>query len=293
MYRGRFAPSPTGSLHFGSLVAALASWLCARAHGGRWIVRMEDIDREREVAGAAAEILRTLHAFGLDSDEAVVCQSEREPLYAAALQRLVELDQAYPCWCSRSDLESLGGIHPAACVASANERRPAWRVRADHAPVVFEDAIQGPVRQDPGRDVGDFVIWRADGACAYQLAVVVDDDAQGVSHVVRGADLLDSTPRQIVLQRLLGYAQPSYAHVPLVLGADGRKLSKHESALAVDAADPMPALRAALAFLGQPATDVATPRTLLRQAAQRFDIAAIPRTAPVPAAFAAARKDVF
>lgn len=293
MYRGRFAPSPTGSLHFGSLVAAVASWLFARARGGRWIVRIEDIDREREIPGAATDILRTLHAFALDSDESVVYQSERESLHRAVLDRLTDRDLAYPCWCSRGDLEALGGIHPPACISRATDRRPAWRARVGDARIAFDDAVQGPMRQDLARDVGDFVIWRADGACAYQLAVVVDDAAQDITDVVRGADLLDSTPRQIFLQRLLGYRQPSYAHVPLALDADGRKLSKHDSALAVDAANPLPALHAALAFLGQPTTEAATPEALLKDAADRFDPTVIQRMDRTPVFFAATRKDVF
>lgn len=292
LHRGRFAPSPTGRLHFGSVVAALGSWLYARAAGGRWIVRIEDIDREREIPGAADGILATLRAFGFESDEAVVRQSARDPLYAAALQQLEAGGHAYRCWCSRSDLEPFAGIHPAACVAPPAARAPAWRVRVGDAVISFDDAIQGAQTQDLAREVGDFVVWRADGACAYQLAVVVDDAAQAISDVVRGADLLDSAPRQILLQRLLGHAQPHYAHLPLALDADGRKLSKHASALPVDAADPLPALRAALHFLGQPVSDARNARELLSQAVRAFDAARIPRTNRTPTAFAALRKDV-
>ena len=291
MTRGRFAPSPSGRLHFGSLVAALGSWLCARRANGRWIVRMEDIDREREVEGAADRILATLDAFGLASDEEVVYQSRRGDLYASVLARLERDGHAYRCWCSRSDLEPNAGIHPAACIAApAAARAPAWRlrVRGDHR-LAFDDAIQGPQQQDLAREVGDFVIWRADGACAYQLAVVVDDAEQGIDQVVRGADLLDSTPRQILLQRLLGLPQPAYSHLPLALGADGRKLSKHAAALAVDARDPLPALRAALYFLGQPAPDCSNVHSLLASAAQAFDPHRIPRAASTPPGFAAAR----
>lgn len=291
MYRGRFAPSPTGSLHFGSLVAALGSWLRARAQGGAWLVRMEDLDREREVPGAAAAILRTLGAFGLASDEAVVYQSQRTALYAAALERLAAAGHAYRCWCSRSDLEAFGGIHPAACVAPGNARPPAWRLRVGEASIAFDDAIQGPFAQDLGREVGDFVVWRADGVCAYQLAVVVDDAAQGITEVVRGADLLDSTPRQILLQRRLGLASVTYAHLPLALGADGRKLSKQDAALPVDATDPQPALRAALAFLGQPVSAATSPEALLARAVHAFDLARIARRAHAPAPIAATRKD--
>ena len=289
MYRGRFAPSPTGRLHFGSLVAALGSWLAARAAGGMWLVRMEDIDREREVPGAAADILAALAAFGLESDETVVFQSARGAAYAAALHRLDVSGHAYRCWCSRADLERFAGIHPRDCIVASAPRPPAWRVRVGDATIAFEDAIQGLHAQDLGREVGDFVIWRADGGCAYQLAVVVDDAAQGMTAVVRGADLLDSTPRQILLQRLLGLAQPAYAHLPLALGMDGSKLSKHERALAVDAADPLPALRAALRFLGQPLPDAGTPRDLLARAARDFDERRIPRAPSIPRPIAALR----
>lgn len=287
--RGRFAPSPTGRLHFGSLVAALGSWLFARSAGASWIVRMEDLDREREVAGAAAGILAALDAFGLAGDEPVVAQSARTPLYAAALARLERDGHAYRCWCSRTDLEPFGGIHPPACVAPARDRSPAWRLHVGSARIGFDDRVQGAQHQDLAHEVGDFVIWRADGACAYQLAVVVDDAAQGIGEVVRGADLLDSTPRQILLQRLLGFPLPTYAHLPLALGADGRKLSKHEAALAVDARDPLPALRAALHFLGQPASTERNVHMLLSRASREFDALRIPRTATAPPAFAAAR----
>jgi glutamyl-Q tRNA(Asp) synthetase len=289
MTRGRFAPSPTGRLHFGSLVAALGSWLFARSAGGNWIVSMEDLDREREVHGAAERILATLEAFGLVSDEEIVYQSRRSDRYAAALARLDSDGHAYRCWCSRADLEPCGGIHPAQCVAQAGDRAPAWRLRVRGHVLAFDDALQGSQRQDLAREVGDFVIWRADGACAYQLAVVVDDAAQGIDQVVRGADLLDSTPRQILLQRLLGLPTPTYAHLPLALGRDGRKLSKHEAALPVDACDPLPALRAALRFLGQAQPDCDNVRVLLSAAAQAFDPRGIARAAATPGAFAAAR----
>jgi glutamyl-Q tRNA(Asp) synthetase len=292
MYRGRFAPSPTGSLHFGSLVAALGSWLFARAAGGEWIVRMEDLDREREVAGAADDILRTLSAFGLESDAAIVQQSRRADAYAAALRRLETSGHAYRCWCSRSDLEQFSGIHPAACVARPTARPAAWRMRVDDEAIAFDDAIQGMTRQDLRREVGDFVIWRADGVSAYQLAVVVDDAAQDVTDIVRGADLLDSTPRQVLLQRVLGLNRPAYAHLPLALGHDGRKLSKHEQALAVDVGDPLPALRAALRFLGQPLSAARNPTLLLSRAVREFDAKRIPSIAAAPAPYAAVRKEV-
>lgn len=292
-YRGRFAPSPSGRLHFGSLVAALGSWLLARAADGEWIVRIEDFDRERTVPGAAEDILATLHAFGLDSDTTPVRQSGRGALYRDALARLAGAGLAYPCRCSRSDLAAFRGIHPPACVARGDDSRPpAWRLRVPDETIRFVDAIQGEQRQDLRREVGDFVLWRIEEAAAYQLAVVVDDAAQGITDVVRGADLLDSTPRQILLQRLLDLPTPRHAHLPLAVDGYGRKLSKQEQSLAVDATNPLPALRAALAFLGQ-----ATPRggnveAVLSHAVAAFDPARIPRAPSAPAPYAALRKDV-
>ncbi|KAB2901191.1 MAG: tRNA glutamyl-Q(34) synthetase GluQRS [Dokdonella sp.] len=273
---GRFAPSPSGRLHLGSLVAALGSWLFAHAAGGRWLVRIEDLDREREVASATRHIIATLAAFGLHPDAPVVRQSTRTGLYRAALQRLAEAGHAYRCWCSRSDLEPLGGIHPPTCVARPGPREPAWRLRVGEACLGFDDRICGPYRQQLATAVGDFVIWRADGACAYQLAVVVDDAAQGITEVVRGADLLDSTPRQLLLQRLLGLPQPSYAHLPLVLDAQGRKLSKHEDARPVEAGAPLPALRAALRVLGQQVASAGSVADVLAHALRTFDAERIP-----------------
>ena len=291
--RGRFAPSPTGSLHFGSLVAAVGSWLFARAAGGAWIVRIEDLDPPREVPGADAEILATLAAFGMTSDEAVIHQSERTSAYDDAFARLRAIDAIYPCWCSRSDLAPFDGVHPATCIAPADPARaPAWRVRVPARSIAFEDAIQGPIEKDLRAGIGDFVVRRADGWYAYQLAVVVDDAAQRITDIVRGADLVDSTPRQILLQELLDLPRLRYAHLPLVLGADGRKLSKEERALAVDPATPLPALHAALAFLGQPTGAERTVEAALAAAVARFEPARIPRAAHAPGAFAAMRKDV-
>lgn len=252
---------------------------------------MEDLDRDREVTGAASEILATLDAFGLESDEHVLYQSTRTAAYADALAQLEGSGHAYRCWCSRSDLEPFGGIHPAVCVARESGRTPSWRIRVGATLIGFDDAIHGTVIQDLRREVGDFVVWRVEGGCAYQLAVVVDDAKQGINMIVRGADLLDSTARQILLQRLLGIAQPCYAHLPLVLAADGTKLSKHDAALPVDANDPLPALRAALDFLGQPRMSADTPHALLAQAARHFDIDAVPRDSDQRRSNVALRKE--
>ncbi len=249
-YRGRFAPSPTGALHLGSLTAALGSWLMARHLGGSWLVRIEDLDPPRELAGMADQHLRDLASFGLVPDEPVLRQSERSAFYVEALQKLRKDGWAFECRCSRSDLATSGGIHTR-CVNNPAGKQAAWRVRLPRQVVSFDDAIRGHVEQDLGREVGDVVVLRADGYWAYQLAVVVDDALQGVTQVVRGADLLDSTPRQIALQHLLGYPSPSYAHLPVVRDASGAKLGKSLASLPLDPANPMPALRAAFGLLGQ------------------------------------------
>lgn len=255
MYTGRFAPSPSGPLHLGSLIAAAASWLDARAAGGRWRVRIEDLDRPRCVPGAADAILRALERLGLHWDGEVLYQSRRREHYAAALEALAQ--HTYWCGCTRREIadSSLGlavdgaHIYPGTCRAGTTRRR-ALRLRTPAEPIAFVDRVQGHTEQVLSRDSGDFVLYRADGLFAYQLAVVIDDAAQGVTDVVRGADLLDSTPRQIYLQRLLGLATPRYLHVPVALDAAGAKLSKQSAAAPLEA-DPR-ALRRALAFLGQP-----------------------------------------
>ena len=288
-YRGRFAPSPTGPLHLGSLLAALGSWLLARQAGGRWLVRIEDLDPPREIAGAAAAQLRTLAAFGMESDEPVWWQDTRGDAYQAALVRLFASGDAFWCHCSRSDLAADAGVHRR-CVAMRHRPDPAARFRVPpFTTLAFDDAIQGRVTQDVSAEVGDFVLRRADGWWAYQLAVVVDDAAQGITDVVRGADLLDSTPRQILLQRALGLPTPRYAHLPLVVDGAGRKLSKSLAALAVDPDDPLPALRAAWAALGQepgalPATGSIA--AVLQGALRAFVPAAIPRLPQAPLAAA-------
>jgi glutamyl-Q tRNA(Asp) synthetase len=284
-HRGRFAPSPTGPLHFGSLVAAFGSWLAARQAGGQWLLRIEDLDPPREVAGAAEAQLRMLSAFGLLPDGPVVRQSARGALYGQALDRLLDSGAAFECHCSRSDLAPMGGIHRA-CVAGAARPDPAIRLRVPAGTqVLLEDAVHGRVRQDVAREVGDFVLRRADGHWAYQLAVVVDDALQGITDVVRGADLLDSTARQVLLQRALGLPTPRYLHLPLVVDGEGRKLSKSSAALPVHDGAPLPALLAAWRVLGQaegalPAGGDDIPM-VLAEAVRAFEPGRIPRT-PAP-----------
>lgn len=263
MVTGRFAPSPSGPLHFGSLVAALASWLDARAAGGRWLVRIEDLDAPREQPGAAAEILRALEQLGLAWDGAVEYQSQRRERYRNALEKLAP--HTYWCGCSRREIadSSLGPasdgarIYPGTCRGGLppGKRPRALRVRSRDEEICFDDRVQGRQCQQLAREVGDFVLQRADGQFAYQLAVVVDDADQGVSDVVRGADLLDSTARQIHLQQLLEVPTPRYLHVPVALNASGEKLSKQTGAAALDLSRPHLELRKALACLGQPDTD--------------------------------------
>ena len=286
-YIGRFAPSPTGPLHTGSLVAALASWLDARAHSGTWLVRMEDVDTTRAVPGAAALILRQLASLGLVSDAPVLVQSERSAAYAAGLAQLIARGLAYPCTCSRSEiaaayalrgLERARGtdwVYPGTCKEhppAAGAPATAWRfnyanfiqitgnvsVNRSYAATLciangithWHDRAVGAQQQNVAQTVGDFVLQRADGIFSYQLAVVLDDALQGITHVVRGVDLVDNTARQIALQMALGLPQLQYLHTPLVLGADGEKLSKQNGALALDTNQPAAALRQAAQLLG-------------------------------------------
>jgi len=262
-YRGRFAPSPTGPLHFGSLVGALASWLDARAHGGAWLVRIEDIDGPRTVPGADRDIIATLERFGMRPDEPPVWQSARTALYERAFEQLSANGFVYPCGCTRKEIaDSLASrnvrnatlAYPGTCRGGlAGKPARAWRVRVPDgaaAMLSFEDRWQGTQQQDLAGEVGDFVVKRADGQWAYQLAVVVDDADQGITHIVRGADLLDSTARQRYLQRCLGLPEPSYLHVPLVIDANGEKLSKQTGATPLDVSRPLAALQAAAGHLG-------------------------------------------
>jgi glutamyl-Q tRNA(Asp) synthetase len=255
-YRGRFAPSPTGALHFGSLVAAVGSYLDAKHHQGQWLVRIEDLDTPRNVAGAAADILRTLESYGLYWDEAVAYQSQRIPLYEAALEQLKAQQVCYPCGCSRKTIAAQQGelVYAGTCrngILSPTNKPAAWRLRVSDTPIRFTDRLQGDISQHLATKVGDFVIKRADGVFAYQLAVVVDDAAQGINHIVRGADLLDSTPRQIFLQQRLGLPTPCYLHLPLVVNAQGEKLSKQTLAQAISQQHPVTTLYDALCFLQQ------------------------------------------
>jgi glutamyl-Q tRNA(Asp) synthetase len=269
MYRGRFAPSPTGPLHFGSLVAALCSWLDARAHEGEWLVRIEDIDETRCRPHWGDEILRTLERFGLHWDGEPVWQTRRKEAYREALDRLQRAGLAYPCACARREA---AGRYSGRCRGGLPQGAAAraWRFRVAPGVVGFEDRWQGWFGQDVDAESGDFVLLRADGCFAYQLAVVVDDAEQRITHVVRGADLLDSTPRQILLQRALGYPQPLYLHHPVALDGGGRKLSKQNRAPALDPARDEENLRAALAFLGlAPAPGLGASR-LLEWAAVRW-----------------------
>jgi glutamyl-Q tRNA(Asp) synthetase len=222
----------------------------ARHEHGEWLVRIEDLDPPRESPGIAVRQLATLAAFGLVSDRPVQRQSERGELYDRTLKKLMARGEVFPCRCSRSDLEPFDGIHRH-CVDEPSGRVRAWRLRVPEQTLAFEDRVRGHFSQELARDVGDFVLRRADGYWAYQLAVVVDDADQGITDVVRGADLLDSTPRQIYLQRLLGFPTPGYAHLPLLLGADGRKLSKSDASVPVDPENPLPTLRQMYRLLGQ------------------------------------------
>ena len=295
---GRFAPSPTGPLHAGSLVAALASWLDARALGGRWLVRIEDIDTPRCVLGADTLILAQLAACGLHPDAPVVWQSQRSAAYLSALQQLIQRGLAFACACSRSDIEAVWRargqgrmrhgelVYPGTC-RDGLHGKPArvQRLRCTHADgsdlvIAWHDRWRGPQSQNVTQTIGDVVLQRADGLWAYQLAVVVDDAAQGITHVVRGSDMADNTARQIHLQRQLGVPTPLYLHTPLVLGADGQKLTKQNGASAFDSSDPLAALRAAGTVLGIEAHGVTVPDWLA--SAVQCWAAALPLCATLP-----------
>lgn len=284
MYRGRFAPSPTGPLHFGSLVAALGSCLEARRRGGQWLIRVEDIDPPREMKGAADSILRSLERLGFEWDESVLCQSTRVGAYAEAIEALNAAGAAYRCSCTRGEIRSAAGesdIYTGTCRGGPRNRRrrTAVRVRTQAEPVTFIDRLQGRFIQSVLREVGDFVVHRRDGLFAYHLAVVIDDGFQRITDIVRGADLLNSTPRQIYLQRLLGLPTPNYTHLPIVLAADGQKLSKQTGAAPVDGRHPGEVLHAALKFLGQRPPDAlvrAQPQEIWDWAGEHWRLDAVP-----------------
>jgi glutamyl-Q tRNA(Asp) synthetase len=295
-YRGRFAPSPTGPLHFGSLVAAVGSFLQARAQGGEWLMRMEDLDPPRELPGAADDILRTLERFGLTWDGAVLYQSTRADAYAAALERLQRDGAVYACGCTRKEIvdSTVAGIdglvYPGTCrhgLAPGRSAR-AWRVRTDGAHMEFDDRWQGRIECDLERTIGDFVVRRADGLTAYQLAVVVDDAEQGITEVVRGADLLWSTPRQLLLQQRLHLPVPRYAHLPVVVNAQGEKLSKQTGARAISDETPATLLPRALRFLGQNVTPGTLPEDLelfWSEAIARWCPDRVPSVGPAPGGY--------
>jgi glutamyl-Q tRNA(Asp) synthetase len=300
VYTGRFAPSPTGLLHAGSLVAALASWLDARAHSGAWCVRIEDVDTPRCIEGADQAILGQLAACGLLPDGPVIWQSQRNLAYTLALQKLIDRGWVYPCGCSRKDIEAAqaqsvarhaAAVYPGTCRAGLNgQPARAWRLNVQAVQVAFQlpeittwhDRRLGPQQQNVATEVGDFVLRRADGLWAYQLAVVVDDAAQKISHVVRGEDLVDNTPRQMLLQQALGLPTPTYLHTPLVLGLNGEKLSKQNGARALDLSDALSALNAAAQALGLPAQAGSIANALAAWTALWPQAAALPAYNPHP-----------
>jgi glutamyl-Q tRNA(Asp) synthetase len=294
-YRGRFAPSPTGPLHFGSLVAALGSCLEARAHGGEWLVRIEDVDAPR-CRHDPGELLATLERLGFAWEGEVLVQSRRHARYAELLESLKTRDLAYPCACTRRELADSAlasdgaALYPGTCRNGLppGKAARAWRLRVDDSVIDFTDGVQGPQRQALALSTGDFVLLRADGYFAYQLAVVADDADQGITHVVRGADLIDSTPRQIHLQRCLGLPTPAYAHLPVAVNAAGEKLSKQSGAVALDPAQAPSLLAAALDFLGHPPPAElrrAAPAALWEWAGARWQLARVPAvmSQPLPA----------
>ena len=296
-YVGRFAPSPTGPLHFGSLIAALAGYLDARAHGGKWLVRIEDIDEARCDPVHTVEILRTLQAFGMHWDGDVVIQTARKALFGAALQALRTVGQVYACACTRKEIADSaihgleGPVYPGTCRhRGLPEEGNALRVRTSSEIIFFTDLVQGEILQRIETEIGDFVVKRRDGLFAYQLAVVTDDAQQGITHVVRGTDLLDSTARQIHLQRLLGYPTPQYLHIPVAVNALGQKLSKQTLAPAVSAASDVHAmLLSALRFLGQSTGGCEAPMPvgdLLALAARNWERSKIARVRTLPVGIA-------
>lgn len=282
-YRGRFAPSPTGDLHFGSLVAAVASYLDARINQGDWLVRIDDIDPPREMPGSAVRIIEELERFGMRADGKVLYQSSRMARYEKIVQRLIDENAAYWCGCSRADIPD-SGIYPGTCRRGLPEgRKPrSVRIKVDSTLIRVDDQVQGRIETRLDENIGDFVIRRADGLPAYQLAVVVDDAFQNVSHIVRGADLLDSTPRQVFLQQKLGLGTPVYAHVPIVLGDDDEKLSKRLQSDPLARRNPADALGAALRHLGHHPPATTSLEALWEWALANWKLTRVPRTRQSP-----------
>ncbi len=282
-YIGRFAPSPTGPMHFGTLIAAVASYLRARSQGGQWLVRMEDVDVYRKVAGADTRILKTLEAFGFEWDGDVLYQTSRTDAYEAALQHLKQQQRVYPCTCSRKQLARQTGewspVYPGACRDKTDWSIEDYsiRIKTPDETIRFTDALFDEQQQNLAREVGDFVIKRRDGVFAYQLAVVVDDAWQGVTEVARGTDLIDSTARQIFLQHELGLATPAYFHFPVAVDAKGNKLSKSSGASMIDHNKPLVSLNATLQFLGQQPVEADTLDNFWRQAIAQWNSEAIPK----------------
>lgn len=283
-YVGRFAPSPSGDLHFGSLIAALGSFLQARAHCGDWLVRIEDIDPPREVAGAASRILYTLERYGLHWDKDILYQSQRSDAYRQVLDDLYQQNHCYYCHCTRARIQQLSGVYDGHCRdLHLPAQQAALRLRLTHPVLSFHDELRGDIATPQDFAKEDFIIHRKDGLFAYNLAVVVDDHFQGVTEIVRGADLILPTVRQIALYRQLGWREPRYLHLPLALNGTGDKLSKQNHAPALPEGNPVPTLAKALAFLGQPLPvgwEYASTDELLAWAIDSWSLSTIPLTAP-------------
>lgn len=285
-YIGRFAPSPTGPLHFGSLLAAIASYLDARANNGLWLVRMEDLDPPREPAGAGELILQQLRSLGLEWDGDVLHQSSRLEAYEQILQQLHKRNLCYNCDCSRSQVKAMGNVYNGSCRVRClpTGQESAIRLKTEALDIAIDDLIQGHYGQNLAREVGDFVIRRKDGLFAYQLAVVIDDELQNISHIIRGFDLIDSTPRQIYLQGLLNFKQPRYGHIPIIVNQQGQKLSKQHFAPAIDTDNALSLIHRALRFLGQAPPEpgqFSDPQALLCWAIENWDIQAVPKLATI------------
>jgi glutamyl-Q tRNA(Asp) synthetase len=280
-YVGRFAPSPTGPLHFGSLVAALASYLDARYHGGSWLLRIEDLDPPRESPQAPEQIMQQLKALGFVWDGTPLFQSKRLSRYQECLDTLWADNRVYLCTCSR---KSFASVYPGRCRGQRHTNQPnAIRLQLPDQVLGFDDLVLGKQSFDLNKDIGDFILRRKDGLFAYQIAVVVDDHDQGITHIIRGSDLLDSTPRQICLGQYLNFAIPKFGHVPVVVDASGQKLSKQAHARAIDLGEAAGALKQALKILQQPIPDQSEPQAILAEAIQNWSMDRIPRLLEVPA----------